>query len=205
MAWYDVTGTIADWFSFTANAGTLVLTIIIAIKAKKILDDKVQSEGLTRGYKILDAIDEIYDVMPHLVEGIIHNRKTLKIAATPSENFEGYSLDSILNNASKIRSNASDLKNKVMKVSNMIKRLERWHISLFHKKDFDIFIQISTNLLEDIIYIASYNAEFTYPDSEFNYNVVHKLESLLIVYKEGIDESYNTILSYKFKDIFLEL
>lgn len=67
MALYNVTGTIADWFSFVINAETLTITALISIKANKLLEDKFKSEGLSRGYKILDEIDELNDTIPALI------------------------------------------------------------------------------------------------------------------------------------------
>lgn len=197
-------GTVPDWFSFLANAFTVLVTLLIAKRAKKFLDEKVHSEGLTRGYKIMDAIDELNDTLPSFVYRTIRNHEIVRIASRPLDNHEGYSLDHAIKSANIIRRECIEYSQKIKVIRNMLKRLGRWHIEIAHPDEFSNFLNHSSELLENTIYISGYNAEHNYPDSSYGYTEANErlssLKSLLV----NIESSYDEILSLKFKETFKE-
>jgi hypothetical protein len=203
LANYDW-GSVPDWFSFIVNACTVIITLKIAIRAKKFLDEKVHSEGLARGYKILDSIDEIVDVLPTLTARVIRNTEIIDMASKPEENHENYSLESALKNSEKIYHEIIDIKKKINHVENMLMRIGRWHIEIKHPNEFQAFIKISTEYFNIVNYIIMYNLEIEYPDSTYSSKQVSSSISTLSVMENEVLNHYKIILELKFKDTFTE-
>ena len=197
-------GSVPDWFSFIVNACTVLITFMIAKRAKKFLDEKVHSEGLARGYKLLDTIDEITDALPSLMMRAIGNDRVVQIALSPEKNYENYSLSSAMSNADAIYTNTKSLLSKLNQVNFMIKRLGRWHIQIKHQQEFSLFINICNEFLENILYISGHNSEIDYPDSTYSTSRVRNIMPMLSVLHSEVESSYEKILALKFKDIFIE-
>lgn len=197
-------GTVPDWFSFFANACTVFVTLIIAKRAKKFLDEKVHSEGLTRGYKILDAIDEINDSLPSLLSWTLSNDKVIKIALKPEENYSNYSLSSAIESAGKLNFKIKETNIRLRKINNMLRRLKRWHIENMHPVEFDNFISSCTTFLDKLECVTGYNSELDYPDTEYSYSKASEILPILTASYYELDEVYQKILELKFKETFKE-
>ncbi|HDX9080941.1 TPA: hypothetical protein RQO69_003033 [Klebsiella oxytoca] len=195
-------GSVPDWFSFFANFCTVIITFMIAIRAKKFLDEKVHSEGLTRGYKILDSIDEIVDSLPSLMSRTISNDEVIQMASKPDENYENYSLESAISNADKIYWKINEIQIKIKQVEFMIKRLNRWHVDINHTHEFNLFIKTCSVFLENLGYITGHNSELHYPNTEYSTKKARQLTPLLSVMLVEVENCYEQILSLKFKETF---
>lgn len=197
-------GSVPDWFSFIANACTVLITFMIAKRAKKFLDEKVHSEGLARGYKLLDTIDEITDALPALMMRTIGNDRVVQVASNPEINYENYILSSAISNADEIYTNANTLLSKLNQVKFMIKRLDRWHIQIKHQLEFDLFIRTCNEFLENILYVSGHNSELEYPDTAYSTSKVRNITPMLSAIHSEVENNYQKILTLKFKDIFIE-
>ncbi|SJZ36311.1 hypothetical protein [Pantoea eucalypti] len=197
-------GTVPDWLSLLTNICTVLITLTIAKRAKKFLDEKVHSEGLARGYKLLDTIDEIADVLSSLMMRTINNDRVVQIASKPEQNYDNYSLSSAISNADKIYKDAYSSLSKLDNVSFMIKRLGRWHIQIKHQNDFNQFIKTCREFLNYILYISGHNSELEYPDTSYSTSEVRKIIPMLSVIHADVENNYDKILALKFKDIFIE-
>jgi len=197
-------GSVPDWFSFIANACTVLITFIIAKRAKKFLDEKVHSEGLVRGYKLLDTIDEITDSLPSLMMRTIGNDRIIQIASNPDKNYENYILSSAISNAEAIYADTNALLSKLNQVKFMIKRLGRWHIQIKHQQEFNLFIDTCNEFLEHILYVSGHNLELEYTDTTYSTSQARNITPALPVIHTEVENHYEKILALKFKEIFIE-
>lgn len=198
MAWYDVTGTVADWIM----AGSAVFA---AVKANQWFSQRLHSKGLDKAEEILLSIDNLMNELDTILFKVHESKHYLKaiesnrIVADP-ELLKAYDL---------IIATQTEKFNHVLKIRQDTRLLDRWNVTPKNNELFDniylslsdLFvsttqtISIAHKCLHDISYMSRSDFESAY---KVYLNLYEKSQNQL----EKVHRDYKKIIALEFKELF---
>ena len=187
MAWYDITGTVADW----VMAGSAVFA---AMKANQWFSQRLHSKGLDKAEEILLSIDNSINELDNILFKVHESKYYLKAIASnriaaDSELLKTYDL---------VSDHLTDKFNHIIKIRQDTKLLERWNVT---PKNIDLFEKIFLNF-SDLFLSAT---QTTFLAHKCIYNICYMSRNdfdsayaqYLDNYKKTDDGLRNVRMSYK--------